>query len=262
MERELDKKTFAHCRSISILGVRVDHTTYEKSTERIVDLALNGVHGYVCLANVHMVMEGYDDSQFRSVVNSADIVAPDGMPLVWGLSLLGLRGAKRVYGPVLTSVVCEEIEKRGLPVGFYGGSEEVLKLMMSNLKAKFPSLNVAYAFSPPFRALTNDEEAKVIENITTSGIRILFVGLGCPKQETWMAEHKDAIPAVMIGVGAAFDFIAGVKPQSPRWMQHVGLEWLFRLITEPSRLWKRYLYHNPRFMFKFACQLLGIRKYT
>ncbi len=260
MENELARPTSVL--SCSILGIRVDHTTYSKTAERITGLALNGIHGYVCTANVHMVMEAYDDPTFRRVVNSADIVTPDGMPLVWSLKLLGIKNAERVYGPFLTRIICEKAMERGVPIGFYGGTEEVLGAMVDRLKAKLPTLNVAYAFSPPFRALTKDEDENVLREIQASGVKVLFVGIGCPQQERWMAKHKDRIPAVMVGVGAAFDFIAGVKPQAPRWMQAIGLEWLFRLITEPRRLWKRYLYHNPRFVYKFACQILGIQRYA
>jgi N-acetylglucosaminyldiphosphoundecaprenol N-acetyl-beta-D-mannosaminyltransferase len=242
--------------SRSILGTRVDYTTLEDATSRVIGLALNGKGGYVCVANVHMVMEAFDNPDFREVVNSSYLVTPDGMPLVWGLRLLGIKGAERVYGPALTPAVCKEASKRGIPVGFYGGSEVVLKRMIENLRSRFPGLKVAYAFSPPFRRLTDEEDKRVVWEINSSGTKILFVGLGCPKQERWMYEHRDKINAVMLGVGAAFDFLAGVKPQAPSWMQRMGLEWLFRLITEPRRLWKRYLYHGPRFVYHFGKQLL------
>jgi N-acetylglucosaminyldiphosphoundecaprenol N-acetyl-beta-D-mannosaminyltransferase len=239
-----------------ILGMRVDYTTFELATEKIIQLALNESGGYVCIGTVHMVMESFDDPEFKKIVNYADIVTPDGMPLVWGLKLLGIKDAQRVYGPALTPYVCERASKLGIPVGFYGGTEEVLEKMIKNLRSKFPELNVAYAFSPPFRPLTEEEDKKVVDDINNSGAKILFVGLGCPKQERWMAEHRDKIKAVMIGVGAAFDFIAGDKPQAPRWMQNIGLEWLFRLLTEPKRLWKRYLYNNPRFIYHFGKEIL------
>ena len=239
-----------------ILGMRVDYTTFEMATEKIIQLALNGSGGYVCVGTVHMVMESFDDPGFRKIVNSADIVTPDGMPLVWGLKLLGIKDAQRVYGPALTPYICEKASKLNVPVGFYGGTKIVLEKMIKNLKSRFPSLNVVYAYSPPFRPLTDEEDKKIIDQINSSGVRILFVGLGCPKQEIWMAEHKDKIKAVMIGVGAAFDFIAGVKPQAPKWMQNIGLEWLCRLMIEPRRLWKRYLYNNPRFIYHFGRQIL------
>ena len=175
---------------------------------------------------------------------------------MWGLKLLGIKDAQRVYGPALTPYICEKASKLNVPVGFYGGTKIVLEKMIKNLKSRFPSLNVVYAYSPPFRPLTDEEDKKIIDQINSSGVRILFVGLGCPKQEIWMADHRDKIKAVMIGVGAAFDFIAGVKPQAPKWMQNIGLEWLFRLMIEPRRLWKRYLYNNPRFIYHFGRQIL------
>ncbi|MFB0516187.1 MAG: WecB/TagA/CpsF family glycosyltransferase [Candidatus Neomarinimicrobiota bacterium] len=241
----------------------MDYTTYDQATRQILDMAHDGRGGYVCVCTVHMVMEGHDDPEFQRIVNGADLVTPDGMPLVWGLKLLGVREAERVYGPTLTPVVCREAAKQEVMVGFYGGTEEVLSLMQTNLKARYPSLEIAYAYSPPFRSLTAEESGQVVKDIQASGAKILFVGLGCPKQERWMASYKERLPGVvMLGVGAAFDFIAGMKPQAPGWMQRAGLEWLFRLLTEPRRLWKRYIVHNPRFMLYFAQQLLGWRNYT
>ena len=144
-------------------------------------------------------------------------------------------------------------------MGFYGGTQETLDRLLDVVGKRFRRLRVPYAYSPPFRPLTPEEDAQVVEAINESGARILFVGIGCPKQERWMAAHRDRVRAVMLGVGAAFDFLAGAKPHAPRWMQTAGLEWLFRLLTEPRRLWKRYLKHNPRFLVLFARQLLTAR---
>ena len=245
-----------------ILGQRVDYTTYERAAAQVLGMARNGQGGYVCISTVHMVMEGHDDQEFRQMVNAAELVTPDGMPLVWGLKLLGIKEATRVYGPKLTPEVCREATKQGVPVGFYGGTEKVLARMKANLLSDYPALNIAYIYSPPFRPLTEQEDTRIVQDIIASGPKVLFVGLGCPKQEWWMAAHKDRLPIPMLGVGAAFDFIAGIKPQAPGWMQRLGLEWLFRLISEPRRLWRRYLYHNPRFLFKFALQLAGPKKYN
>ncbi|MEE9466114.1 MAG: WecB/TagA/CpsF family glycosyltransferase, partial [Candidatus Neomarinimicrobiota bacterium] len=192
----------------------------------------------------------------QAIVNGADLVTPDGVPLVWGLRLLGFKKAERVYGPALTPIVCREAAGKGIPVGFYGGTEEVLEQMKANLLREYPGLEIAYSFSPPFRTLTEAENSTIVQNILGSGARVLFVGIGCPKQERWMAANKSRLPLPLIGVGAAFDFIAGAKAQAPSWVQRAGLEWLFRVITEPRRLWRRYLYHNPRFLYKFAGQLL------
>ena len=239
-----------------ILGTRIDWTSYKDSTERIIKLVQNVGYGYVCVANVHVVMEAYHNPAFKQLINSADIATPDGMPLVWGLKMLGIKNAERVYGTKLTFHICEEAQKRDLPIGFFGGAKDVLELMIGNLKAKLPTLNVAYRFSPPFRNITKEEDEETIRKINNSGVKILFVGLGCPKQEIWMSEHKDKFAAVMIGVGAAFDFIAGTKPRAPTWMQNIGLEWFFRMMHEPQRLWKRYLLFNPQFIYLFGKQVL------
>jgi len=186
-------------------------------------------------------------------------VTPDGMPLVWALRLLGCKRATRVYGPDLTPIVLARAAAEGLPVGFYGGSPGVLDKFVLLMKARFPELQIAYAYSPPFRALTPTEDQQIVQDISRSGVRILFVAIGNPAQELWMAAHRPRVNAVMIGVGAAFDFLTGAKRQAPRWMMGIGLEWLFRLATEPRRLWKRYLKHNPRFVVLFALQLIRSR---
>lgn len=238
-----------------IVGMRVDGTSYADAVERIAAWARDREARYVCVATAHMVMEGYDSPEFQRMVNEADLVTPDGMPLVWGLRWLGIRGATRVYGPDLTPEVLRVATALGVPVGFYGGSPEVLERLVARARERFPGLSVAFVESPPFRPLTEQEDRECVERINRSGARILFIGLGCPKQERWMASHKGRIRTVMLGVGAAFDFLAGTKPQAPRWMQQAALEWLFRLATEPRRLWRRYLRNNPRFAVLFALQL-------
>jgi N-acetylglucosaminyldiphosphoundecaprenol N-acetyl-beta-D-mannosaminyltransferase len=235
--------------------MRVDGTSYRETAEAIADLVSAGEGGAVCVSTVHMVMEAFDDPEFQRIVNSADRVTPDGVPLVWALRLLGVAKAERVYGPSLLPIVCELARERGLSVGFYGGSAGVLDVLVRRMWKRFPGLDVSFAFAPPFRALSAEENQKVIEGIENSETNILFVGLGCPKQERWMADHRSSLSCVMVGVGAAFDFHAGHKSQAPAWMQVSGLEWLFRLCCEPRRLWRRYLYHNPRFLFHFVRQL-------
>jgi N-acetylglucosaminyldiphosphoundecaprenol N-acetyl-beta-D-mannosaminyltransferase len=238
-----------------ILGVRVAPTTYEQVITHATEWADAGVPAYVCMANVHMIMEAHDSPEYRRIVNGAHIVAPDGVPLVWALNLLGRKHAVRVYGPDLTQMLVSAAAERGIPVGFYGGSRRTLERLVSKLLQRHPALRVVYSFSPPFRQLTADEDERITLDINRSGARIIFVGLGCPKQEQWMAAHAGQCAAVMLGVGAAFDFLAGVKPQAPRWMMRTGLEWLFRLLTEPRRLWERYLRHNPRFLVRIVLQL-------
>jgi len=237
--------------STSILGMQVHATTYAESTQTVCNWAEQGEARHVCVANVHMVMEAWDDPGFRAIVNAADLVTPDGMPLVWVLRRKGHALKDRVYGPTLTRWVVAEAANRGIPVGFLGGAPEVLEALVRNLRVEFPELSVAFQHSPPFRPLTADEDRALVQEVNVSGARILFVGLGCPKQERWMAAHaagtEHPVQAVMLGVGAAFDFHAGMLRQAPAWMQARGLEWLFRLAVEPRRLWKRYLKHNPRF---------------
>jgi N-acetylglucosaminyldiphosphoundecaprenol N-acetyl-beta-D-mannosaminyltransferase len=212
---------------------------------------------YICVATVNELMEAYDSPDFQVVMNEADLVTPDGMPLVWGLKLLGQKDSSRVYGPDLTPIVLQKAEAGGVKVGFYGGSPEALEKLLLYVAARFPKLQVAYSYSPPFRPLTAEEDKAVVEAINNSGARILFIGLSSPQQNIWMAAHRPEVRAVMLGVGAAFDFLSGVKKQSPRWMMRIGLEWLFRLSTEPRRLWKRYFERNPRFVFYFGLQLLA-----
>ncbi|OOV12909.1 glycosyltransferase [Deinococcus sp. LM3] len=206
-------------------------------------------------ANVHMLMEGYDNSAFQKVINTADLVLPDGVPLVWALKLLGHKEAARVYGPTLTLHVCEAAAREGVAIGLYGGTPESLLDFKAFLHHEYPGIQIACAIAPPFRALTQEEDDAYTQEILDSGARILFVGIGCPKQEWWMYNHRDRLPLVMLGVGAAFDFHSGRVKQSPAVLQRLGLEWLFRLVMEPKRLWKRYAKHNPRFVALFARQL-------
>jgi N-acetylglucosaminyldiphosphoundecaprenol N-acetyl-beta-D-mannosaminyltransferase len=212
---------------------------------------------YICIANVHMLMEAYDSPQYSHVINSADLVTPDGMPLVWMMRLKGHPDQQRVYGPTLMLHVLEAAERENIPVGFFGSSPEVLQPLIERMQDRFPNLKIVYSVSPPFNEISQEEDAEIVRHINASSVRILFVGLGCPKQEKWMAEHRGKINTVMLGVGAAFDFHAGVKSQAPSWMQKAGLEWFYRLVTEPRRLWRRYLYHNPRFILLAIADLLG-----
>lgn len=242
---------------MSVVGTRVNLTTYSHATGIILDWSTRRESRYVCAANVHMLMESYDSLDYAKVVNSADLVTPDGMPLVWMLRLKGHPDQQRVYGPTLMLHVLEAAARENVPVGFYGSSPQVLQSLLARMQDRFPNLKVAYSFSPPFQEMSQEEDTEIVKRINASSARILFVGLGCPKQEKWMAEHRGKVNAVMLGVGAAFDFHAGVKLQAPAWMQKMGLEWFYRLVTEPRRLWRRYLYHNPRFVFLALADLLG-----
>lgn len=242
-----------------VLGSPVHATSLTGATDLVLHWASRHESRAVCLANVHMIMEAHDAPEFRAVLEVADLVCPDGMPLVWSLRMRGHREQARVYGPDLTLSVCATAERLGVPVGFHGGRPGVLTFLTDALRIRFPNLKIAYADSPPFRPLTADEDAAAVAAINQSGARILFVGLGCPKQERWMSAHRGHVRAVMLGVGAAFDFHAGAIRQAPAWIQRAGLEWMFRLAMEPRRLWRRYARHNPRFATKVLLELAGRR---
>jgi N-acetylglucosaminyldiphosphoundecaprenol N-acetyl-beta-D-mannosaminyltransferase len=258
---EIVFKMTESCSGYFILGMKVHGTSYGDTSARVGDWAAQNASRYVCVATVNNVMEAWDSRDFKRVMNEADLVTPDGMPLVWGLKLLGHRDASRVYGPDLTPIVLQMAMEHQIPVGFYGGSPDVLRRLQSVVTGLFPALQIAYAFSPPFRPLSREEDEEIVSAINRSGARIIFIGLNTPKQDFWMAAHRGRVHAVMLGVGAAFDFIAGTKPQAPRWMMRIGLEWFYRLVTEPRRLWKRYLKHNPRFVVLFTLQLLGWKQF-
>jgi N-acetylglucosaminyldiphosphoundecaprenol N-acetyl-beta-D-mannosaminyltransferase len=245
-----------------VLGMRVDATSYEHASRQVVQWAREERSAYVCVASVHMVMEAFDREAFRQVVNGADLVTPDGRPLVWALKGLRVKGASQVRGTDLTTHVVEWAARENVPIGLYGGTPELLESFVRVLKARFPKVRVVCQIAPPFRPLTPEEDESVTREIVASRARILFVGIGCPKQEEWMATHKGRVPAVMLGVGAAFDFHTGRVRQAPRWMQTGGLEWVFRLMMDPRRLWKRYAKHNPRFVGLSILQLLGLRRFS
>lgn len=239
-----------------ILGLRVDAASCDDVVRQVLDWAHGGESRYVRLTTVYSVMLAHDSAGFREAANTADLAVADGMPLVWGLRRLGVKEATQVAGPDLTPLLLEAAAQRGVPAGFYGGRPEVMEKLLARVRDSFPDLKVAYAHAPPFRSLTEAEEREVLQRIRESGARILFVGLGTPKQDLWMAEHRGVVPAVMLGVGQAFDLLAGDKRRAPGWMTRRGLEWLFRLLAEPRRLGERYLRHNPRFLFHFGLQLL------
>ncbi len=239
-----------------ILGSWVDATSYGDACDRIQSWSAQRKSCYVIAANVHVVMTAYWRRHFQQVVNHAALVTPDGMPLVWVLRLLGIRNQSRVYGPDLMLAWCERAAQTGVPIYLYGGTELMLGKLQSNLTQQFPDLKIAGCHAPPFRALTPAEEAADCDRIHASGAPVVFVALGCPKQEEWMARQEGKLNAVMIGVGAAFSFHSGEITQAPRWMMALGLEWLYRFAIEPQRLWQRYLINNPLFVILCMGQLL------
>jgi N-acetylglucosaminyldiphosphoundecaprenol N-acetyl-beta-D-mannosaminyltransferase len=243
-----------------ILGVEIAASSYEETAAKSVAWTKRGESRAVVFANVHVLMEAFDDATFRAKLNAADMVNPDGMPLVWALRAMGERNATRVYGPDATQVLLRAAQDSGIRVGFYGGSEATLTRLVAEVQRRYPELEIAFTMSPPFRPLEATEDEEITRRICDSGARMLFVGLGCPKQEHWIMQHRGRIPAVMFGVGAAFDFLAGSKRQAPRWMMRNGLEWVFRLVSEPRRLAGRYLKHNPRFVALFLRQWIKGRR--
>ena len=245
--------------SRQILNVRVDATTYADATASVLRWAADGRSCYVCLANVRSLMEARASREYQAVMQQADLVTSDGMPLVWLLRWLGVSHATRVYGPDLMPLILAAAARQGVPVGFYGGSESSLPHLVGAIASRFPNLKLRYACAPPFRPLTLEEDSSVVRAIDDAGVRILFVGIGSAKQDLWMHAHQGRIQAVMLGVGAAFDYLARTKPQAPLWMQRSGLEWLFRLCTEPRRMWRRYLRDNPRFALLALAMLIRTR---
>ena len=214
---------------------------------------------YICVTSVHGIILAQDDPEFAQILNEADIATPDGMPLVWALRSFGTRGQQRVYGPTLMLEICRRAARTGYRIFLYGGREEVLEALSAKLHERFPALVIAGTFAPPFRPLTVEEDRALQEVIRRADPDVVFVGISTPKQERWMYEHRECFPGViLIGVGAAFDFHAGRTRQAPEWMQRAGLEWLFRLMTEPKRLWRRYLLITPRFLPLWAMQRLRL----
>ena len=259
MSAEIINKTSRSGR-VRVVSLFPNVLSHESAMRQINELVKAGNGGYVCFSTVHMVMESHDNRDYGSKVNNADMIIPDGMPLVWMQKLQGAKDANRIRANDLMIMLCAFAEKNGLTIGFYGGRQTVIDAIKERAKTDFPNLKIVYAFSPPFRLLTDEEDAEITAEINCQKPDLLFMGLGCPKQENWMAAHKEKVSAVMLGVGASFDFYAGNVKESPEWLGKLGLEWLFRLTQEPKRLWRRYLILNPRFVWLAARQLLKSEK--
>jgi N-acetylglucosaminyldiphosphoundecaprenol N-acetyl-beta-D-mannosaminyltransferase len=245
---------------VSVLGVGVHLVDMNRTVQILSESIEEGRNGYVCLAPAHNIMACRDDSRLRDIFNRSLLTVPDGMGTVWMIRLGGHQ-TERVYGPDLMLKICERGQLLGWRHFFFGGEPKVAQQLVANLLIKFPALQVAGTFSPPFRNMTMAEIEKMTREINASNADFLWVGLGSPKQEHWMAEMRASLNSkILVGVGAAFDFISGNKAQAPKWMQNVGLEWLFRLISEPRRLWRRYSGY-PLFVALALSQLLGLRSY-
>jgi N-acetylglucosaminyldiphosphoundecaprenol N-acetyl-beta-D-mannosaminyltransferase len=247
---------------VNVLGVGLSVLNLPTAVEEIAAAVRARRKGYICVTGVHGVIEAQNDAAFRKILNSALLCTPDGMPMVWMGKIHGHAKMRRVYGPDLMSDVCAWSEKNPCRHFFFGGAEGVAELLAEKLQAKFPKMEIAGTYTPPFRALNAVEEKQFAEKLRAARPDILWVGLSTPKQEKFMAEFLPKLDAtLMIGVGAAFDFLSGRVRQAPRWMQRSGLEWFYRLCSEPRRLAKRYLKNNPLFALKIAGQLCGLKKY-
>jgi N-acetylglucosaminyldiphosphoundecaprenol N-acetyl-beta-D-mannosaminyltransferase len=252
-------------RRVNIAGTNISATSYKE----VVDLVTHWLSrqalmsenraGYICVTSAHGIVTARRDPELRSALNGADVATPDGMPVVWALRSFGASGQQRVYGPTLMLRLCEAAVRGGHGVFLYGGLPDVLPAICKKLTAQYPGLRIAGTYSPPFRLLTQVEDEHVKQVINDSGADLVFIGISTPKQEKWMAAHQRDFPGkVLVGVGAAFDFYAERVRQAPGWMQQAGLEWFFRLLMEPTRLWKRYLLVTPQFLPLWGLQKIRL----
>ncbi len=232
----------------SVLGSVITLGSYSSFLDRIIELGRQRIPSYVCFANVHMVVEASRDAYFKKVVNQATIVAPDGKPLSVFLKLFHGIKQDRVCGMDILPDLLKRAEVAGRSVYFYGGEQHCLDLIEAKAKKEFPKLKIAGLYSPPFRQLSEEEKAADIDRIGKSGADLVFVSLGCPKQEKWMAESVKKLNVCFLGLGQAFSVYAGLEKRLPRWMRALALEWVYRLVQEPKRLWRRYLFTNAEFL--------------
>ena len=240
----------------AVLEAFIDALTWDEALGQITQWAAARESRYVCICNVHSVVTTTNDVEFKIAVNNADMATPDGAPIAWALRRLGHPAQERINGPDLMMKYLAEAERLGQSVFFYGSTESTLARLRVALNGQFPTLRIAGTHSPPFRALSREEDERIVDMINESGANMVFVGLGCPKQEKWMAEHRGRVRGVMVGVGAAFDYHAGVVKRAPLWWQRNGLEWLYRLGSEPRRLFKRYMVTNTLFVVGFVRQIV------
>jgi N-acetylglucosaminyldiphosphoundecaprenol N-acetyl-beta-D-mannosaminyltransferase len=240
-----------------VIGSAIDVVSWSEAISIIEAWADRRDSRVVCICNTHSVVTARTDREFHKVISGADMATADGAPVAFMLRRLGHVDQQRINGPDLMWKYCEHAARVGQSMYLYGASEGTLELLRQRLAGSFPDLKIAGAFSPPFRALSVEEDERIVRTINDSGAGVVWVGLGCPKQEMWMASHRGRINAVMIGVGAAFDYHAGTIKRAPLWVQRNGLEWLHRLISEPRRLWRRYLVTNSLFIWFAMKQLIS-----
>jgi N-acetylglucosaminyldiphosphoundecaprenol N-acetyl-beta-D-mannosaminyltransferase len=241
---------------VDILGVKISATNLAAAVDTIEGWIQRKEPHYVCVTPAHGVMDGRRDPELMKILNESGLTTPDGMSIVWLLKLYGHKCVTRVYGPDLMLAVCQLSGQKGFRQFLYGGDTGVAENLARSLQGRFPGLQINDTYTPPFRPLTAEEDQEVIDRINRSEADIVWIGISTPKQERWMAEHVGKVNApVLIGVGAAFDFLSGRKPQAPSWMQRNGMEWLFRFFTEPRRLWRRY-FQYPTFVFLVLSQFI------
>jgi N-acetylglucosaminyldiphosphoundecaprenol N-acetyl-beta-D-mannosaminyltransferase len=248
--------------AVDVCGIPLALTDYERTLDWIDAKVAQRAREYVCVCNVHAVMASAEDAELRSALLGSSLNLPDGQPLVWAMSALGHPLDDRVYGPELMARSCARSAASGQRLYLYGGRNQgALVQLTLNLRQRYPGVRIVGGYSPPHRPLTADERAAVVHEINASRADVVWVGIGVPKQEKWMAQQRKKLQApVLIGVGAAFDFHAGLVPQAPPWMQELGLEWAYRLAHEPRRLWRRYTRYNPRFVRDFGRQFVAHRR--
>lgn len=249
-------QNFMSLPKVKLFKTWVTAASYQEYLQNILTLAKFRKSSYVCFANVHMLMEAYQKPVFNQVVNRADIVTPDGRPLSILMKYQHKIAQERACGMDLFPEILQEAEKRDLSIFFYGSTQEVLDAIVKKAAVEFPGLKIAGVYSPPFRPLSHQEDEAAVEKINSSGANLVFVSLGCPKQEKWMYEHKGRIHACMLGLGQAFLTYAGLEKRLPKWARDLSLEWLYRLYLEPKRLWKRYLLGNSKFLYLAGKSLL------
>ena len=252
--------TSSHMERVNILGVGVSALNMETAlleTEQLLD---RGEQGYICVTGVHGIMEAQSDEQFREILNRSFLTTPDGMPTVWLGRMHGFKEMSRVYGPDFMLGLCQRSVTRGYRHFLYGGKPGVAEKLRTALTQRFPGLQIVGTYTPPFRPLTEEEEADLRSQLIESRADVLWCGLSTPKQERFMAAYSKRLPVkLMVGVGAAFDLLSGNLSEAPDWMKKSGLQWLYRLIKEPARLWRRYLINNPRFTWLTFLQLTGLK---
>lgn len=240
-------------KTINICNVPVSSVNIPQACE-IIDSWINERKKvYICVAPASTIVDCQSDGEYKKVLDGADMITPDGMPVVWVAKCMGDKNIERTYGPDLMLALCDKGQKKGYKHYLYGGTESACSLLKSVLKRRFPDIDIKGHYAPPFRPAHTQEDKKIIDEINELNPDILWVGLGSPKQDYWMVEHREQLNVpIIIGVGAAFDFLAGIKKQAPLWMRRSGLEWAFRLCCEPKRLWRRYLVGNTKFIYLLA----------